>query len=555
MFSLFLDRATIVAASLTNSGTEQAYVDLTSSPATLIRRTTTKLRSEMIINGTNAWKSGKRRLRSEIMYDLRQPVRTRASFTPATARTTLHGTTARHRNMTSRHRRIVISSSNLDHTTAWSPDIAKRSDSPSAAQRNPSQHHCLTQHSPPHSEHPQYPSTARDSPARDGVLASISEHTLLGTELASSQRSSASSLARYRPRHLKMTSLPPFLNTPLRLSEGCILLPPLAHVCQQMRTEMRGILEKHEEDLVSDVQTGRLPIKARIINYDFVALYKWLERNEGTNDARFSPQQVRALQIDLIIDVRVIDLAQAVESQLTIQDHIARDREAIQSFNNSWNDAGPHDRPQNRFDFRLGPCVTGKNGTAAIADGYGAKSYGLKTSLGNCYVVTCNVRLNFLSTSDDSSSGSFPSGFCHQGDYLDQLFRQTPDGGPCSPGYQWGHLIGRLTCCQVPFTFEWGCRLWSDPTSSFFKVVFGGMCRARARSYLMLWDKKYYSQLPREQQSVVDYYRLLDGGIERRAATEPSRKVKRQDEVGGGSDFFEKLDAAVKMEDRMDLRK
>jgi hypothetical protein len=143
MFSLFLDRATIVAASLTNSGTEQAYVDLTSSPATLIRRTTTKLRSEMIINGTNAWKSGKRRLRSEIMYDLRQPVRTRASFTPATARTTLHGTTARHRNMTSRHRRIVISFSNLDHTTAWSPDIAKRSDSPSAAQRNPSQHPLL----------------------------------------------------------------------------------------------------------------------------------------------------------------------------------------------------------------------------------------------------------------------------------------------------------------------------------------------------------------------------------------------------------------------------
>jgi hypothetical protein len=54
---------------------------------------------------------------------------------------------------------------------------------------------------------------------------------------------------------------------------------------------------------------------------------------------------------------------------------------------------------------------------------------------------------------------------------------------------------------------------------------------------------------------VVDYYRLLDGGIERRAATEPSRKVKRQDEVGGGSDFFEKLDAGVKMEDRMGLRK
>jgi hypothetical protein len=338
-----------------------------------------------------------------------------------------------------------------------------------------------------------------------------------------------------------MASLPPFLNlagelrntiyelvvlnTSLRLSEGRIILPPLAHVCQQMRMEMRGIYEKHEEDLISDVQTGRLPIKARIINYDFVALYKWLERNEGTNDARFSAQQVRALQIDLIIDLPVIDLAQAVESQLTIQDHIARDREAIQSFNSSWDDAGPHYRPRNRFDFRLGPCVTGKNGTAANADGYGVKSYGLKTSLGNCYVVTCNVRLNFLSTSDDWSSGSFPSGFCHQGDYLDQLFRQTPEGGPWSPGHPWEHYNRRPTCCPGPFKFQWDSQWY--PTSSFFKVVFGGMCRARARSYLMLWDKKYYSQLPREQQSVVDYYRLLDGGIERRAGAEHARKVKR----------------------------
>jgi len=329
------------------------------------------------------------------------------------------------------------------------------------------------------------------------------------------------------------------LNTPLRLFEGRIVLPPLAHVCHQMRMEMHGIFEQHEEDLILDVRTGRLPIKARIINYDFAALYTWLDKNEGTNDTRFSAQQVRALHIDLIIDVPVVDLTRAVESQLGIQDHITRDREAIQSFNNSWDDSGPHDYPPNRFDFHLGPCVTGRRGTAAIVDGYGAKSYGLKTLLGDCYVVTCNVRLNFLSTSEDIATGSFPGGFCHQGDYLDQLFGQTPEGGrPWSPAHPWGSFNPIFDVTSFDRLYK------PDPTSSFFKVVSGGVRRARAGSCWMLWDKKYYSQLTRQQQDVVDHYRLLDGGFKRQADLQPQKYE---------SGFFDKLDAAVKMEDRMDL--
>jgi hypothetical protein len=335
------------------------------------------------------------------------------------------------------------------------------------------------------------------------------------------------------------------LNAPLRLFEGRVNLPPFAHVCRQIRTEMIGIFEEHEESLILDVQSGRLPIKAKIINYDFVALYKWLERNEGTNDTRIGPlqicaQQVRTLHIDMIIDVPVTDLTRAAESQLTIQDHIVRDREAIQSSNDSWDDAlwASFVMPSRRFNFHLGPWVTGRNGTAAIVDGYGAKSYGLRTLQGNCYVVTCNVRLGFLSTSKEILGGAFPSGFCHQGDYLDQLFGQTPDGGPWSPGHQWGSfdLIHDRNSFERPYKH--------DPASPFFKVIFGGTCRARAGSYWMLWDKKFYSQLTRQQQSVVDHYRFLDGGVERQAGVPLQR-----DENG----FFEKLDAAVKIEDRMDL--
>jgi hypothetical protein len=368
-----------------------------------------------------------------------------------------------------------------------------------------------------------------------------------------------------------MTSLSPFLNlagelrnaiyelvvlnTPLRIFEGHVNLPPLGYVCRQIHEEMTGIFEEHEEDLILDVQNGRLPIKAKIINYDFAALYKWLKRNEGTNDAicklfgpQVSDQQIRALHIDLIIDVPVIDLTRVEESQLIIQERLARDRKAIDSLNSTWDDAGAHDCPGlNYYSFR-GPCVTGRNGTAASSDGYGAKSYGLLTSMGNCYVVTCNVRLNFTPPLKDIPREPFPSGFCHQGDYLDQLFGQTPDGGrPWSPGHQYGSIN------RIPDWRNLWWNLWSDlsqvsykpdPTCSFFKVVFGGMCHARATSYWMLWDRKFYARLTCQQRSMVDYYRFLDGGVERRAGILP-----RRDE----NDFFEKLDAALKIEDRMDL--
>jgi hypothetical protein len=356
-----------------------------------------------------------------------------------------------------------------------------------------------------------------------------------------------------------MASLPPFLNlagelrntiyelvllnTPLRVFEGRTILPPLGYVCRQIHGEMSGVFEKHKEDLILDFQSGRLPINARIINYDFVALYEWLQRNEGTNDATTSAQQVRALHIDLVIDVPVIDLTRVKESQLTIQKHIARDREVIESLNNSWDDAGYHDYPPRRSNFHDGPHITGRYGTAAIVDGYGAKSYGLKTVLGNCYVVTCNVRLNFFSHSNATLSGPSPGGFCHQGDYLDQLFGQTPDGGPLSPGHTWGRFIMFYDLYM------------DDPVCPFFKVVFGGMCRARAGSYRMLWDNRYYSQLTRQQQSVVEYYRFLDGGIERRGFSEPVQKYVIRKSPATTSKYFEKLDAAARMEDRMDLRK
>ena len=359
-----------------------------------------------------------------------------------------------------------------------------------------------------------------------------------------------------------MASLPPFLNlagelrntiyelvllnTPLKIFEGHVNLPALGYVCRQTHREMTGIFVKHEEDLISDVQNGRLPIKAKIINFEFAALYKWLERNEGTNDAiiaLFSPQQseqqIRALHIDMVLDVPVIDLARVEESQLTIQNHIARDRGAIDFLNNSWDDAGPHDYPSYLFNFLRGAGITGRSGTAAFSDGYEAKSYGLLTSLGNCYVVTCSVRLNFTPPLKDTPSGPFPSGFCHQGDYLDQLFGQTPDGGPWSPGHQY-ESFDRIPNGRTIFHVSYE----PDPTCSFFKVVFGAMCHARAGSYWKLWDRKFYAQLTCQQRSAVDYYRFLDGGVERRAGI-----LEKRDE----NSFFRELDPDVKMEDRMDL--
>lgn len=131
---------------------------------------------------------------------------------------------------------------------------------------------------------------------------------------------------------------------------------------------------KHEEDLISDVQNGRLPIKAKIIKYDFAAQWDWLYRHEGTSDAITSAQQVRALHIDMVIDVPVIDLTRVGESQLIIHNHIARDREVIESLNDQWRDQVRNmiflgSRRRRRLDFRLGPFITGHRGTAAIMDG------------------------------------------------------------------------------------------------------------------------------------------------------------------------------------------
>jgi len=36
------------------------------------------------------------------------------------------------------------------------------------------------------------------------------------------------------------------------------------------------------------------------------------------------------------------------------------------------------------------------------------------------------------------------------------------------------------------------------------------MRRVRAQSYLMLWDQQLHSQVTRQQQDLVDYYRFLD---------------------------------------------
>ena len=263
-----------------------------------------------------------------------------------------------------------------------------------------------------------------------------------------------------------MASLPPFLNlagelrntiyelvlfnTPLRIFEGHVNLPPLGYVCRQIHGEMTGVFVKHEEDLISDVQNGRLPIKAKIINYDFAALQNWLGRHEGANHWMDSVQQVRALHIDLVIDVPLIDPTRVEESQLIIRNHIARDREVIESFNYGWDDHYINMFcTSDFFDFSLGPVITGCYGTAAIMDGYGAKSYGYRTNQGNCYVVTCNVRLNFFAPFGGTPSGFFPNGFCHQGDYLDQLFGQTPDGGPWSPGHRWGSFA----CMSDPVGF------------------------------------------------------------------------------------------------------
>jgi hypothetical protein len=467
--------------------------------------------------------------------------------------TLLHGTTTQ-------RRRIVTAFGDFDRTAACSLDTTETSDSQSAAQRDSKRRRprgielTATKQQPSAISLARHSSRLREKTAQSRFF----EHPLLGAESATTQQPSPISLARHRLYHRDMASLPPFLNlagelrntiyelvllnTPLRIFEGHVNLPPLGYVCRQIHGEMTGIFEKHEQDLISDVQNGRLPIKAKIINYDFAALYDWLKRHEGTNDKisdRWTVQQVHALHIDMVIDVPVIDLTRVEESQLIIQNHIARDREVIRSLNDQWKDGVQNMMffnlrlsrgARRRFDFRFGPVITGRGGTAAIVDGHGAKSYGFLTARDNCYVVTCDVRLNFVAPFGGTPSGFFPNGFCHQGDYLDQLFGQMPDGGPWSPGHQWKSF------------YQAGVR--NDEATPFFKVVFGVMCRARAGSYWMLWDRKLYSQLTFQQQRVVDYYRFLDGGVERRAGI-----LEKRDENG----FFGELDAAVKPEDRMDL--
>jgi hypothetical protein len=261
-----------------------------------------------------------------------------------------------------------------------------------------------------------------------------------------------------------MTPLPPFLNLAgelrnaiyelviidspeLWLSEGRVTLPPLGCVCRQMRTEMRSMFETHEADLILAALTGRIRIRTRVINYDFTPLNTWLSRYELLpNEAPllfFRKGQTRMLYIDLVVDVPLVDPEHSAKSELSLQAHIARDRSAIQFFNDSWNDI-------NTTGHRLFGDIF------RASDEHGDSFCALHTPRNNCYIIACDVRLNYIS--DGSSIGPLPSGFRNQGDYLDQLFGQTPfGGGPWSLGYKWG-----------------------PSASPFFKLVFAAMSRARS---------------------------------------------------------------------------
>jgi hypothetical protein len=243
----------------------------------------------------------------------------------------------------------------------------------------------------------------------------------------------------------------------LGLFDGRVALPALGCVCRQIRTEMRGIFEQHEADLILAAQSNRTVIEAKVINYDFTSLSTWLSRHEllpNEPASSFRTGQTRTLHIDLVVDVPLVDPEHSANSELALQVHIARDRDAIQSFNDSWDDSKTvrqhfYGEPQYTF--------AGPSGNLAASDEHGALICALYTPASNYYAITCDVRLNYISTSDGSSSGPFPSGFRHQGDYLDQLFGQTPYGGPWCLGYKWG-----------------------PDASSFFKLVFAAMSRARS---------------------------------------------------------------------------
>lgn len=269
----------------------------------------------------------------------------------------------------------------------------------------------------------------------------------------------------------------------LKLFEGRVTLPALGCVCRQMRTEMRGMFETHETELITAALTGLIPIVARVINYDFTPLHTWLHSNECLpNETEYDSvrkRQVRTLHITMVIDLPLIDPKYAAESELSMRDRIARDRKAIQCFNDSWDDS------------HLQPPFWGHKGPTDFSDLDGVKSYALKTLAPNCYVCTCDVRFNYFSTADDISSESFPSGFCYESDYLCRLFGMT-----FGEGWTW-----------------YSAHEWGSCASPFFKLIFGAISRARSASTTMLWHTKY-SRLTREQRATLNYYRLRDGGFE-----------------------------------------
>lgn len=78
----------------------------------------------------------------------------------------------------------------------------------------------------------------------------------------------------------------------VRLSEGQIMLPALGGVCKKIRAEMRSIFE---QEVVSN-STMDIDIEARVVNFDFDPLFKWLDENDqrSTEDQK---QNARVLKI------------------------------------------------------------------------------------------------------------------------------------------------------------------------------------------------------------------------------------------------------------------
>jgi hypothetical protein len=140
----------------------------------------------------------KSRVRSE-MQDCDQPAGTRASAT-AHGR---HFTTRPLDNASRPLDTIALSLHPVQQPRIHRRSVTRYRPNIKLAERSATHHniHCSTQHSPQHSDHPQYPSTARDSPSRDDVATTIHEHSLLGAEPVTAQQPSAISLARHTPCH------------------------------------------------------------------------------------------------------------------------------------------------------------------------------------------------------------------------------------------------------------------------------------------------------------------------------------------------------------------